>query len=486
MTKGKSGAAGSRRVCAMTAAGLMLLGGAMLGNAMPSSARAQDAAEESPAAAPPEAPAQAPGATETPSADDSPAAAAGDGAAPTEIVPTQAAPAEAAPAEPPAETPAETGASAPTDSAADTTEPEAPAPEPAPEPSEEPAAPAAAPSGPLVVVSWGGVYSKSQEEAIYRPFTRATGIEVSRKIYAGDLDQIRAQVNGGEVTWDLVDVEPADAEAGCNEGLFEPISLVLPAAPDGTAAGDDFLPGTLHPCAVGSVAWSMVLAYEAGEETAGPDEIRPDSLADFFDLTTFPGKRGLRRTPMANLEWALLADGADPAEVYDLLRTEAGIERAFAKLDTIKDAVVWWEDAGEPADLLAGGEVVMTSTYNAPIFNEIAVRQQPYALIWDGQVWDIDLWAIPADAPHRDAAQEFLRFATSAQPLARQTRWIPYGPVRRSSAPLVGDFVHADIDMAPYLPTSPENLETALRNDALFWREEGPALVDQFNAWLTR
>ena len=481
MTKGKSGAAGRRRTWAMTAAGLMLLGSAAVNlagaqDAPPETApeAAPETAEDPAAAAPAETPAPA-AAEET----------ASDGGAPAQPpAETAAETASETPAsETPAEPPAETGADVPPESPADASETDAAESE---APVEDAAEPPAGPGGPLVVVSWGGVYSKSQEEAIYRPFTRATGIEVSRKIYAGDLDQIRSQVASGEVTWDVVDVGPADAEAGCNEGLFQPLSFVLPAAPDGTAATEDFLPGTLHPCAVGSVAWSMVLAYDAGEETGGPDEVRPGSLEDFFDLTTFPGQRGLRRTPMANLEWALLADGAAPAEVYDLLRTPAGVERAFAKLDSIKEAVVWWEDASEPARLLASGEVVMTSTYNAPIFNDIAVRQQPYELIWDHQVWDIDLWAIPAEAPNREAALEFLRFATDAQPLARQTRWLPYGPLRRSSAPLVGDFVHADIDVAAYLPTAPENLETALRNDALFWREEGPALVDQFNQWLAR
>ncbi|MGF1592230.1 MAG: extracellular solute-binding protein [Kiloniellaceae bacterium] len=382
-----------------------------------------------------------------------------------------------APAQPPATEPApgaDPGATAP-----ESTTPAAPE---AQTPSDAPSGPA----GPLVVASWGGVYTRSQEEAVFRPFTRATGIEVSRKVYAGDLDAIRELAASGEPVWDVVDVEPADAEEGCNEGLFQKLSFVLSAAPDGTAATDDFLPGTLHPCAVGSLAWSMAIAHRSDPEDTRDDDARPASLQDFFDLEGFPGLRGLRRTPMGNLEWALLADGAAPAEVYDLLRTEAGVERAFAKLDSLRDEVVWWDDAAEPARLLAGGEVVMTSTFNAPMFNEIAIREQPFALIWDRQIWDIDLWAIPAAAPNRQAAQEFVRYATGAERLARQTRWIAYGPVRRSSLALVGDHVHAEVDMARFLPTSPENFETALRNDALFWRQEGPALVERFNAWIAR
>ena len=460
-----------RSLRALMLAGLLLGGAAAL-----NPVNAQEAADgPAPPAAAPDAESAA---EDVPAAGSDPAGSDASPAAPAETGAGTAAPdTPEAPAEEP--TAAE---GAPT--------PEAP---PAVDPEATPEAPAEAgpASGPVVVVSWGGVYSQSQEEAIYRPFTRATGIEVSRKIYAGDLDPLRSQAAEGEVVWDVVDVDPADAETGCREGLFEKLSFVLPAAPDGTAAEDDFLPGTIHTCGIGSVAWSMVIAYDGAtydtaEDAARADDARPASLEDFFDLTAFPGKRGLRRTPMANLEWALLADGAAPEEVYDLLGTKTGVARALAKLDTIREAIVWWEDAGDPADLLASGEVVMTSTYNAPIFNDIAVHRQPFGLVWDHQIWDIDLWAVPSGAPHRAAALEFLRFATDTQHLASQTRWIPYGPVRRSSLPLTGDYVHAEVDISPYLPSHPDNLETALRNDAIFWREKGPELVEQFNAWLAR
>lgn len=459
-------------------------------------AAAQNATQDQQIEAAPAEAAPAPAASEDPTGDGpAPAAAAQDGAGGNIEVPitdagpdtpadTPAAGDPAAPLESdagpaPATSPASSGGTAPTPAAdAATAVPAAPA-------DAAPARPAGA-GGTLVIASWGGVYSRSQDEAVYRPFTRATGIEINRKVYAGTLDDLRGQAVSGEGLWDVVDVEPADAEEGCNEGLFQKLSFVLPTAPDGTAGSNDFLPGTLHPCAIGSLAWSVMIAYDAGPGEIRADDAPPGDLDDLFDLERFPGPRGLRRTPMVNLEWALLADGVAPERVYALLRTEAGVARAFAKLDTIRDQIVWWEDAGEPARLLAEDRVVMTSTFNAPMFNAIAVRGQPFGLVWDRQVWDIDLWAVPATAPNREAALEFVRFATSTQPLARQTRWIPYGPVRRSSLAEVGDYVHADVEMGPFLPTSEENFATALRNDAVFWREEGPALVQRFNDWLSR
>ncbi len=338
------------------------------------------------------------------------------------------------------------------------------------------------PGGRLVVVSWGGSYTRSQEEALYKPFAEATGLQIVRQDYRGGLQQIRAQVEGGDVYWDVVDIEPADVDEGCNEGLFEKLPLLLwPPAPDGTSAVEDFLPATLHPCAVGSVAWSMVIAVD--RERAG--ENQPVSVADFFDLSGFPGRRGLRKTPKANLEWALIADGVPAEQVYAVLETEEGLDRAFAKLDSIKDQVVWWEDGEEPAELLARNAVTMTSVYGSRIFRDIAVNQEPYALIWDHQLWDVDFWAIPKGSRNKERAIDFIRFATSTEPLAEQTRWIPYGPVRRSANALVGDYaLAADVDVGPYLPTYPDNLATALRNNSTFWRENGEILVDRFNTWL--
>src|SRR3546814_14961578 len=81
----------------------------------------------------------------------------------------------------------------------------------------------------------------------------------------------------------------------------------------------------------------MAIAFSDSTGEIRADDIKPSSLQDFFDLERFPGPRGLRRTPMTSLEWALLADGVPGDKVYSLLRTEAGVARAFAKLATIRD-----------------------------------------------------------------------------------------------------------------------------------------------------
>ena len=176
------------------------------------------------------------------------------------------------------------------------------------------------------------------------------------------------QVESGAVGWDVVDVEMQDAVRGCDDGLFRiPEGLQLPAAGDGTPASDDFLPGTLTDCGVGSIVWSTILAVRDDKFSGG----KPTAVKDFFDLHNFPGKRGAMKKPQTLLEWALIADGVDNADVYAVLASEEGVTRAFAKLDTIKDEIVWWDSHAQAPQLLADGEVSMTMAANGRIFDAI-------------------------------------------------------------------------------------------------------------------
>src|SRR3546814_12438186 len=121
-----------------------------------------------------------------------------------------------------------------------------------------------------------------------------------------------SDVCSSDLIWDVVDVEPVDAEEGCKEGLLMELGrdlLNLPTAPDGTPAENDFLPGALQPCAVGSLAWSMAIAFSDSTGEIRADDIKPSRPQAFFDLERFTGPRDTRRTPMTNLEGAEWAHG---------------------------------------------------------------------------------------------------------------------------------------------------------------------------------
>ena len=338
----------------------------------------------------------------------------------------------------------------------------------------------AANAGEVTVVSWGGAYTKSQVEAYHKPFIAKTGHKINSEDYNGGIAEIKAQVEAGNVTWDIVDVELSDAIRACDEGLLEEIDVsTMPNGADGTPAADDFLPGTIYDCAVANIVWSTIFAYDTTKIADGPT-----TMADFFDTGKYPGKRGLRKGPKVNLEFALIADGVAAADVYDVLATPEGVDRAFAKLDTIKGDVVWWEAGAQPPQLLADGEVAMTTAYNGRIFNAVAGEDKPFEIVWDGQVYDLDLWVIPKGAKNKDVAFEFLNFSTATEQLAAQASYISYGPARKSSAPLVGKYHNKDIDMGPQMPTAPNNLANAVQSNFEFWADNSDQLTERFNAWL--
>ncbi len=341
----------------------------------------------------------------------------------------------------------------------------------------------AASAGELNVVSWGGAYTNSQIKAYQEPFAQMTGTKVNSIDYNGGLAEVKAQVEANNVSWDIVDVELSDAVRGCDEGLFVKIDpSILPPAPDGTPAMKDFLPGTVVDCAVSTIIWSTVYGYD--DDRIGPK--KPKTMADFFDVKTWPGKRGLRKNPKPNLEFALIADGVPVKDVYKTLSTPEGVDRAFAKLDTIKKNAVWWEAGAQPPQLLADGEVSMTTAYNGRLFNAVANEGKHFKIVWDGQVWDLDLWAIPKGAPHEKTAMDFLKFSTDTKQLAEQAKYISYGPARASSIPLIGMDATGKIDMGPQMPTAPDNFKNALQNSYEFWADNQDSLNERFNAWLAK
>ncbi|NQU59430.1 MAG: ABC transporter substrate-binding protein [Rhodospirillales bacterium] len=331
--------------------------------------------------------------------------------------------------------------------------------------------------GKLNFVSFGGGYTDSQKKAFVDPFRKETGITVNIEDYTGGLGEIRAQVEAGNVAWDVVDVELQDLVRGCDEGLFERVDNVkLPNSPNGVSPADDYLSGTLHECGVGSIVWSNVLAYN---NNAFPNA-KPTKVEDFFDTKKFAGKRGAQKKPQVMMEWALIADGVPAGDVYKVLATRAGVDRAFAKLDTIKKDIVWWETHAQAPQLLADGEVSMTVTANGRMYGAIVDEGQPFTVIWDRQIWNLDLWAIPKGSKDADLARKFISFAARPDRMADQTNYISYGPVRRSAAELIAP------KMKPYMPTTAKNFNNAIANDFEFWASYNDELSERFNAWLAK
>ena len=349
-----------------------------------------------------------------------------------------------------------------------------------------PTAPALAADS-LLVVSWGGSYGRASRAAVLEPFAAETGIEVQVEDYNGGLAEIRSQVETRNVHWDVVDLEIQDLVQACDEGLlefFDPAALA--PAEDGSAASLDYLPDSITDCGAGQLFAATIFAYSAARFPAKEGGPVPRTIADFFDLETFPGRRGMRRIAKINLEFALMADGVPLDDVYSVLDTRAGRARAFAKLDTIKDDIIWWEAGAQPPQQLADGEVAMTTAYNGRIFNAQVQENQPFVVVWDGQVLYAGGMGIVAGSRNLPAARQLLAYASRPAVMARISNYISYSPARYSAMPLVGKHLASGVDMVPHLPTSEQNMARALHYNWRWWSDNGDDMAEQFAAWLAR
>ncbi|WP_370202492.1 extracellular solute-binding protein [Salipiger bermudensis] len=340
----------------------------------------------------------------------------------------------------------------------------------------------------MTLVSWGGAYQRSQDEAYVKPYLEMhPDVSVSWDESSNEaVARLRAMNEAGNITWDLVDVVAADAIRLCDEGLamdYDPEAL-LAEGDDGTSAEDDFGDLIVSDCFIPQIVYSTTVGYRT--DLVG--DTAPTDICALFDLEAYPGKRALERRPINNMEWALYCDGVAKDEIYDVLETPEGQDRALAKLDSIKDETVWWSAGADTPQLLADGEVIMGSTYNGRLFSVIEEQDQPVGMLWDMQVFDLDGWIIPTGLSDESLARvkDFVMFATDTQRLADQAKYISYGPARQSSAPLVGEHAELGIEMAPHMPTDPANAENTLLYNYEFWADYRDDIDAKFQSWLAQ
>lgn len=321
----------------------------------------------------------------------------------------------------------------------------------------------------LTVVSWGGSYQDAQRKAYFEPFVKATGIKLVEDSWDGGIGTLRAKVQGGAVPWDVVQVEAEELSIGCDEGLL----LELDWAKLG--GGDAFLPAAVSDCGVGAILWSTVLAYDASKFPSGG----PRSWADFWDVEKFPGKRALRKGPKYNLEFALIADGVPVNEVYDVLRTPQGVERAFDKLSELKPHLIWWEAGAQPPQLLASGEVTMTSVYNGRL-DAPRKEGKDFRIVWPGSIYAVDSWVILKGSPKVEEAMQLIAFMSAPENQKKLPRYISYGVTNKAATKEIPPEILAN------LPSAPENLKGAIPIDVQFWTDHIDELNKRFNAWAAR
>ncbi|OLS62664.1 ABC transporter substrate-binding protein [Pseudomonas putida] len=320
----------------------------------------------------------------------------------------------------------------------------------------------------MVVVGYGGAGQKAQDVAFFQPFSAQDKSKLIQSEYNGEMARIKVMVDTGNVDWDVVQIEGPDLLRGCDEGMYERLDW------NRLGRKDQLIPDAAQDCGSAALVWSVAIAYDHDKLAQAPT-----SWADFWDVRKYPGKRGLRKRAVYNLEFALLADGVKVEDVYKVLATPEGVNRAFAKLTELKPNIQWWEAGAQPPQWLMAGDVVMTSTYSGRIA-AAAQNGSPLALVWPGSLYGMDYWAIIKGSKHVQQAERLIAYANQPEAQVRYVAQIPYGPTNIEAA------AQLDPTLAKWVPTAKQNLEGALAMNVEFWVDHGDELEERFNAWASK
>ncbi|MDR3515742.1 MAG: ABC transporter substrate-binding protein [Azospirillaceae bacterium] len=275
----------------------------------------------------------------------------------------------------------------------------------------------------MVFVNWGGDASKAYDTAFGVPFANATGITVKQDGTGPTEGALIAQFKSGKPTWDVVDADPYSAITLGKQGMLEPIDY---AVVDKTKVR----PGFVWDYEVATYFYSYVIAYDS---TKFGDKA-PTSMADFFDVKKFPGKRSLYKWGAGMWEAALLADGVAPDKLYPL-----DLDRAHAKIKAFKDNIVsFWGGGAESQNVLLSGEASMALVWStrAGLIEKDSDGSVKY--IWDQGILTPGGMAVIKNNPvGKDAAMKFIASAQDPKQQLVMFDMLGQGPANPAADALI-------------------------------------------------
>lgn len=313
----------------------------------------------------------------------------------------------------------------------------------------------------VVVASWGGAYTDAQRAAFFDPFEKQTGIKVVIAEFA--LAKLKLMVESGKPEWDLITgIQGEEVIASEKDNLLEKIDYkVVPTKNLVKGSGwDHYVVAEWYTCVIG---YSPKAFPKGG----------PTSWADVWDVKKFPGPRAMAKEALITLIPALLADGVDPKKLFPL-----DYDRAFKSLDRIKPHVnVWYTANAQPPQLIADGQVVISSGWNGR-FQSAIDKGAPIAYAWNQGIIETGGYAIPRGAKNAKAANQLIGYALDPKRQAVFAKHIPYGVTNTET------FKHVDKETAKKLPTAPENRDRGVQLDFKWLAAHLSEMTEKLNKYL--
>lgn len=322
--------------------------------------------------------------------------------------------------------------------------------------------------GQFTVASWGGAFQDAQRKAWFDVVGKELGVKVAEATTSGIAD-VRLQVASGNPAWDLVELDNASCQVLENEGKAEPLDRKILEL-------KGFSPLSKGKTWISNLVYSTVIGWSS---KAYPGKA-PASWADFWNTKKFPGGRTMYRNPLYTMEAALLADGVPMEQVYAVLNTPAGVDRAFKKLGELKESVnVWWDSGAQSAQVLRDGDVNMAELWNGRV-QTLMNDGAPVNFTYNQQMLITDCWMIPKGAKQKDLAMKAIEIMSRPEVQARIALFIDYAPAN-ALAYTTGVIPE---DKAKKLPSYSANAEKGFTVDPKFWAKNVDKITQRFNLFL--
>lgn len=314
----------------------------------------------------------------------------------------------------------------------------------------------------LVFVDWGGTNTDARIEANVKPFEEEYDCDVT-VVTPSDYSKLIAMVENGTTEWDVMNCDAYWGAFAGSKDYLEPI--------DYNVVTEKIDPAVQLEYVMGAEVYASVLSYNTEKYK---EETAPQNWADFWDTTKYPGKRAMWQYPVTVLEAALLADGVPMDQLYPL-----DLDRAFAKLDEIKDDIVWWTEGAQPSQMLSTGEVDMALAWSGRILTA-KDEGSPVDLTYNNGLRIAAGWVVPKGAPNKDMAMKFIEYISRAESQAAFSAMIPYGSTNADATELMTPELQEKIGQTD------EQMAVQTYIDSEYWAEHLTEVEERFNEWLVK
>jgi putative spermidine/putrescine transport system substrate-binding protein len=317
----------------------------------------------------------------------------------------------------------------------------------------------------VTVTSYGGSYNDQLTQTILDPFAKQTGIQPTL-LANTSLAALKAQVQSGDVQWDLVEITAPEYETAVAEGLLEKFDYDI--------ISDKGLPG--YAKAEYGIKYLSFLFVMAWDQKVITDAQAPKDWAQFFDQGKYNTKRSVynQLSDSSVLEAALLADGVPFDQIYPL-----DVDRALRVLGHHpgKDRLLYHSANQEPIQQLTSGEVSLSTSFNNRI-NAARTDGANLNFSPENAVLAGDYFVVPKGAKNKEAAFKLMNFMSNDAEAGAAFDTVTN--LTLANTPALSKLPK---EVADTLPTSPGLADKILVRDDKWWSQNLKKTEQQFKLW---